>query len=171
MNGMNAQSGPLHSACGSNEYLLEDYLAGTLPSGESEKLARHLTACDDCRLALADAESGSRVFRLAGSLAGSPPDPHPAFARVVMARIREHREAGSVWNPFVALAWKFAATATLALLIMVTYAVSRADEAQPESTTVTQSAVRDIFSPVPARPPDTRDEAILMVVEPNYANR
>ena len=165
-----------HSACVSQEHLLEDYLGGSLATAESEKITRHLADCEGCQRALSGAEAGSRVWRLSASLMAVPPKPHPAFARTVMARIREQkiaREAASLWNPFVALAWKFAATASLALLVMVTYAFSHADQVQPEtaSLSVTQTAVHDIFSPVPAGQPDTRSEAILMVTEPTYANR
>jgi hypothetical protein len=171
---MNLHNEPLYTACTRHEHLLEDYLAGALSGAQSEWVATHLTTCEGCRRAVSDARAGSYLWRLAGSLATAPSEPHAAFARTVMARIRDYqmsREGAGLWNPFVTLAWKFAATAALALLIMVTYAVSRADQNQIEGISVAQAALPDIFSPVPSRNPNIRDEAILMMVESNYANR
>jgi hypothetical protein len=163
-------------ACRNYEPLLEDYLSGALSQFESEGVRKHVAICSGCSSALGDARSSVRLLRAGldtqqGLLAG------PAFARTVMARIRQQeslREVVSFWQPFVSLAWKFAATASLALLILATYARTGTGP-EPEQVQVASAlqseAHADLFAPDPATPPASRDEVVLMMADADYANK
>lgn len=162
------------SACSTYEPLLEDYLSSSLSNDASQNVEGHLASCRGCSAALEDARAGARLLGFSGALSQDVAAPAPAFARRVMARIHEYQaahEASSFWHPFVGLAWKFAATAALALLIMVTYAASNSGRNQAQVAPAAQAENYDLFSPNPVRSPDTRAEVISMMVEPNYANR
>jgi hypothetical protein len=163
-------------ACRNYEPLLEDYLSGCLSQSESEGVQKHVAVCSACSDALGDARASVRLLRAsldtqAGLLAS------PSFSRTVMARIRQQeslREVVSLWQPFVSLAWKFVATASLALLIMATYArTGRGPE--PEQVQVASAlqseAHADLFAPDPATPPASRDEVVLMMADADYANK
>jgi hypothetical protein len=101
------------------------------------------------------------------------PDPGPGFSRVVMARIRAEMsrrgEQKSIWQPFISLAWRFAATATLALAVLVTFDAVRHIQYGPQTNmdyaTVTET--RDLF-PDPSSPPANRDEVLMMVADTNH---
>jgi anti-sigma factor RsiW len=152
------------SACQTYEALLEDYLHAEL-SGEGAKLtAAHLASCAACREAVEQAKASMRLLRAAEPSA----DPGPAFARVVMARIRsaENEKAAApanFWQPFVSLGWRFAATATFALAALVTYNAGWGHRPQPN--VVMQRPTIDIFAPEPARAPATGDEVLMMVAD------
>ena len=157
---------PVHNiaACPEFEALLEDQLAGELSGADAEKLAKHVEGCAACGDALEEATAGTRLLQLAEAA----PDPGPGFSRVVMARIRaesERRsEEKSLWLPLISVAWRFAASATLALLVLVTFDASRHSQAR---TRVAQS--HDLFAD-PTSPPASRDEVLRMVVETNHGN-
>jgi hypothetical protein len=91
-----------------------------------------------------------------------------------MARIRmaeEERTARArFWQPFVSLGWRFAATATLALGILLTYAARWGSGPQPNIAAVRPTEARDLFSPEPARAPASGDEVLIMVAENGYGN-
>jgi predicted anti-sigma-YlaC factor YlaD len=154
-------------ACPEYETLLEDFLGGGLVGADAERATAHLETCAACRGALEEAVAGARLLKVAGILASPAPEPGPAFARTVMARIRaeEHASAQEApfWRPFVSLAWRFAATAALALAALVTYATVRHGAAYGNNTVAVQTDTRDIFSPDPAQAPASRDDVLIMV--------
>src|SRR5579862_682371 len=113
-----------NTACTKYEAVLEDYLEGALGAVESRAAEAHWRDCAGCRAALNQASASVRLLRFAGPAAG----PGPAFARTVMARIRaaeaemtSSSERASFWQPLVKFGWRFAATATLLLAVLVTY--------------------------------------------------
>jgi Putative zinc-finger len=154
-------------ACPEYETLLEDFLGGGLGGADAERATAHLETCGACRGALEEAAAGGRLLKVAGILAGAAPEPGPAFARTVMARIRSAEQSSApeapFWRPFVSLAWRFAATAALALAALVTYATVRHGAARGNNTVAVQTDTRDIFSPDPAQPPASRDDVLMMV--------
>lgn len=162
-----ADKGHIERACAAYETVLEDYLAGDLAGAEAERATAHLKTCAACRAALDEAASSARLLKMAGILAGPAPEPGPGFPRIVMARIRSAErpsaQEAKFWHPFVSLAWRFAATAALALAALVTYATVRHGAAYGNNTVAAQTETRDIFSPDPAQAPASRDEVLLMV--------
>jgi len=151
--------------------MLEDYLEGALSAADAKIAEQHWQNCAPCRGALDQAASSVRLLRLAGPSNG----PGPAFARTVMARIRTAEQEGSAeragfWQPLVRLGWRFAATATIALGVLVSYDAGWGHRAQPNGATARLMGVSDIFGPDPANPPANRDEVLMMVAETNHAN-
>lgn len=162
------EKGYIERACAEYEMLLEDYLAGGLGDADAQRTTAHLKTCAACRAALDEAASSARLVKMAGILAGAAVEPGPGFSRVVMARIRsaeQHsaREAG-LWRPFVSLAWRFAATAALALAFLVTYSTVRHGQAGGNNTVAIETETHDLFSPDPAQQPASRDDVLMMVV-------
>jgi hypothetical protein len=169
---MNTGSEFAGCACGEYELLLEDYLDGVLEGAGTRKLAEHLKSCIGCSQALADASAASRWLR---GFAEPAPEPSPAFARIVMVRIRaenEKRGPTNFWEPFVSLAWKFATTAALALVIMLAYA-SHSNTATISNTSMaavtTSGDVQDMLTPT-SSVPASRTELIQMVTESDSNN-
>lgn len=155
-------------ACPAYEAFLEDYLTGELGGSDAAKTSEHLKSCTACREALDLALGSSRLLRVAEP-AG---DPGPGFSRNAMARIRAELASAagerSIWNPFVTLAWRFAATATLALAVLLTYDAGWHSQPQPNLASIArQSESREIFSD-PASPPENRDDVLMMVVGPSH---
>jgi len=153
------------------EAKLEDYLGGHLSGADARELAEHLQRCELCGAALEDARASVRLLQLAEVA----PDPGPAFPRVVMARIRSEletgREARGLWQLFISLAWRFAATATLALLVMVTVEVAQHQRPPAPNVALVRSAeVRDLFTTDADRIPATRDDMLLMVAETEHGS-
>jgi len=157
-------------ACGEYELLLEDYLNGALGSSEKATVEQHLRACVPCRAAFENAAASVRLMRLAGPSDG----PGPAFARTVMARIRaaEDRvaERMGVWQPLVRFGWRFAATATLVLGVLVTYDAGWVRPAQRGANGARVAAMTDIFAPDPGKAPASRDEVLMMEAEVTHGN-
>jgi anti-sigma factor RsiW len=158
------------TACAKFEALLEDYLDGELAVGDAKLVEQHLQNCAACRSALEHVASSVHLLRFAGPSDG----PGPGFARTVMARIRVAEqdrtiERAGFWQPLVSLGWRFAATATLALGVLVTYDAGWGRHAQPEVKTARLMSVSDFFGPDPANPPADRDEVLMMVAETNHA--
>jgi anti-sigma factor RsiW len=155
-------------ACPEFEVFLEDYIAGELTSNDATKVSEHLQSCAGCRSALDGAAASVRLLRVAEPSA----DLGPGFARVVMARIRADvdRLAGekSIWQPFVSLAWRFAATATLALAVLLSYDASLHGQPQQNlALAVSQAESHDLF-PDPGGAPENRDQVLMMVAETNH---
>jgi anti-sigma factor RsiW len=159
-----------NTACAEFEALLEDHLAGELGGPEATKLSEHLKTCGGCHAAINLAAASRRLL----AAAEPTPDPGPGFARVVMARIRSEQERAasekSIWLPFVSVAWRFAAAASLAVIALVTYTttlhpVSKGSVAQLRTT---QS--RDLVSDA-GSPPESRDEILMMMAETNHGKR
>lgn len=162
-------------ACPEYEARLEDYLSGALTGPDArdvaKNLAEHLKVCAGCRAALDAASSSARLLRWAQPT----PDPGPEFTHNLMARIRAHQEQSAgeknLWKLFVPLAWRFAATATLALLALVAYDVRTSrNQPQPNVALVRAGEARDIF-PDPSGLPRNRDEVLMMVAETNHGNQ
>jgi anti-sigma factor RsiW len=167
---MNAEA--KSGACLEYEAKLEDYLGGQLSGADARDLAGHLQRCEPCSAALEDARASVRLLQLAEAA----PDPGPAFPRVVMARIRTEletgREARGLWQLFISLAWRFAATATLALVVMVTVEVAQHQrQTEPNVASVHSAEVRDLFTTEAERVPSTRDDVLLMVAETEHGSR
>jgi hypothetical protein len=164
------------NACLKYEAVLEDFLEGQLNAPDLKNLRTHLGECAGCRDALGTAQESVPLLRLAEPV----PAPGPQFSRVVMTRIRmdetmRTEEHASFWRPIVALAWRFAATAAVALILLLTYDVvgtsnSQSGTALVNQTEVNQTETPGIFTPEPVASPATRDDVLLMVAEMNYGN-
>ncbi len=156
-------------ACLEFESLLEDHLTGDLSNADAAKLAEHLENCVACTAALEIAAPSVPLLR------NIPPaaDPGPGFSRVIMARIRQElsrrSEQKSVWQIFVSMGWRFAATATLALALLVTVDTVRHNqlENQPSVADARATERRELF-PDPGRVPSNRDEVLMMVADTNH---
>jgi anti-sigma-K factor RskA len=157
-----------NSACFNYESLLEDYIDGALGEAEAE-VAAHLRDCTGCSSALDEAARSVRLLRVAEYSAA----PAPGFANNVMARIRSSEqertaERAGFWQPFIAWGWRFAATATLALAVLLTYNAGWIRQAQPSVTSVRPMDGVDIFAPEPARPPANGYEVLVMVADTTH---
>lgn len=163
---MAADTGTGNRACERYEALLEDYLSGELSGAAARSAAEHWQNCAACRAALQHAVASVRLLRAVEPSA----DPGPGFARTVMARIRaaeSESAAGraSFWQLFVSFGWRFAATATLAVAILVTYNAGWGGRLQPKASTARPIDSVDIFAPEPASAPVNRDEVLMMVAD------
>jgi len=159
------------AACPKYEALLEDYLEGDLGGAGAKDVAEHLAGCAGCREAFGEALASARMLRAAGPALG----PGPGFSRIVMARIdaaeqQRTAERATFWQPFVSFGWRLAATATLAIALLITYEAEWGRPLQPNLAVVRPMNVSDIFSPDPARPPATSDEVLMMLAENNHGN-
>jgi anti-sigma factor RsiW len=157
-------------ACTQYEARLEDFLGGGLSGAEKREVTEHLQSCPACKSALEEAGAGSRLL----SFMDASSDPGPAFARIVMARIRSEeaaRESRGFWQPFVSLAWRFAATAALALVVMVTYDV-RFHQAGTAvgGASVQQSDIHDLFATDADRAATNPDDVLIPVAEENHGS-
>lgn len=158
--------------CPDYEAKLEDFLSGELSGTDKREVAEHLKSCASCKAAMADAEMSARLLRLMEASA----DPGPAFSRIVMARIRSEQESvrqpRGFWQPFVSLAWRFAATATLALVVMVTYDVTSQETATEPNDVVAQSTqIHDLFPTDADHVSVNRDDVLLMQAETEHGKR
>jgi anti-sigma-K factor RskA len=170
---MSTDAGFETTACTKYEAILEDYLNGALDSVESRAAEAHWRDCAGCRAALDQASASVRLLRFAGSSAG----PGPAFARTVMARIRAAEsdldrasEPASFWQPLVKFGWRFAATATVLLGVLVTYDAGWGHHSQRNRANARLMGGNDIFAPDPANAPASRDEVLMMVADTNHGN-
>jgi anti-sigma-K factor RskA len=168
---MTTDTGFRNAACPEYEALLEDYLNGELEGAAALSAAEHWKNCAGCRAALERAAAASRWLRAAAL----PPKPRPGFSRTVMARIRmaedeRKAERAGFWQPFVFLGWRFAATATLAVGILLTYAAGWGNRPQPNIAVVRPTEARDLFAPEPARAPASGDEVLMMVAESGHGS-
>jgi predicted anti-sigma-YlaC factor YlaD len=167
---MNADNEFVSGACSAYEAMLEDYLDGALDNAGSRWLTDHLKGCVGCSHALEAASAASQWLRQAEPT----PDPGPGFARIVMARIRQEEDAQgrtSFWEPFVSLAWKFATTAALALVVMVAYASHRANSTAINVAVAGQSELQDMLMPSQSTVPANRSDFMAMVTESDNAER
>lgn len=160
-----------NKSCPQYEALLEDYLDGALSTAEANTAELHLRNCAACQSALEQASASVRLLRIVEPSEG----PGPAFARTVMARIRSAENDGIAerarfWQPLVRVGWQFAATAALALCVLVTYDAGWGRHTQSDLQTVGPTAMNDIFAPDPVNPPASRDEVLMMEAEANHAN-
>jgi len=157
------------AACSKYELLLADYLDGELADADAKSVAGHLSDCSSCQDAVERATASLRFLRAVEPSA----DPGPGFSRMVMARIRTAQhdptpERAGFWQPFVSMGWRFAATAALALVVLVTYDAGWGRHPQPNTTTARLMGVSDIFAPDPVNPPANRDEVLMMVADTTH---
>ncbi len=160
------------AACAKYEAQLEDYVAGDLGGAGAKNVTEHLERCAGCREAVDEAAASARLLRAVGPAEG----PRPAFSRTVMARIdsaeqERSAERATFWQPFVSFGWRFAATAMLALAILVTYEAGWVRRLQPNLVAVRPSTVSDLFSPDPEKLPANSDEVMMMLAENNHGNK
>jgi predicted anti-sigma-YlaC factor YlaD len=157
-------------ACAEYEALLEDHLGGALAGLDAKDTAEHLERCAGCRAALEKATASVRLLRVRGATT----DLGPGFARMVMARIRAEQQESTgaigVWQLFVSLGWRFAATATLAVAVLLAYDVTLGKPIQVNVASARPAEVHDIFAPDPAGVPASRDEILMMVAETSHGN-
>jgi anti-sigma factor RsiW len=168
---MATDTGFRNAACPEYEALLEDYLNGELEGPTAINAAEHWRNCAGCREALEQAVAASRLVRAVAL----PPKPGPGFSRTVMTRIllaEEERKAerAGFWQPFVFLGWRFAATATLAVGILLTYAAGWGNRPQPNVPAARPTEARDIFAPEPMSAPASGDEVLMMVAENGHGS-
>ena len=170
---MSADTAMPHTACPQYEALFEDYLNASLSSTDAARAEQHLENCEACRLALQNARSGMALFRAA---APERLIPDAGFSRIVMARIRAAEseltaERTGFWQSLVTLGWRFAATAALALAVLVAYDAGHARHMQPTSMAVRPIQATDfLLAAGPPQPPANRDEVLMMVAETNHGN-
>ncbi len=167
---MNAGKSLTNVACPEYEALLEDYLSGALCDANVAATAQHLEGCPKCRRAADAALAGGRMIREMSEAAGERPQPSPAFPRIVMARIRAAEAARlaeneGFWRSLVSLGWRFAVTATLAVVMLAAYDARRNLLPQPNVASVRPTEVRDIVSADTTVLPASRDEVLMMLAE------
>jgi predicted anti-sigma-YlaC factor YlaD len=154
------------TACSQYEAVLEDHLHGDLGGREATELAEHLKTCSGCRAALDEAVLSARLLRVAEPAA----DPGPGFSHVVMARIRAElhlNEAKSVWQPFVSLAWRFAATAAVALVILVSFDMGRHSQIRQDESLLATNRLPELV-PDQSSVPTSSDDVLLLMAETNH---
>jgi anti-sigma factor RsiW len=162
------------AACSRQEALLADYLSGDCNSTEAVSIEAHLQSCPNCRAAFDDAQASERLLRAGLPLLERSPEPRPEFARNVMARIRLEKDASAAerigfWQPVISFGWRFAATAMLALVILLAYAVGSRSSRQ-RSASAGQVPLADVFAPDPTSVPANQDEILIMVAETDHSN-
>jgi hypothetical protein len=170
---MNAENDFANCACSEYEVMLEEYLEGTLENGAVRKLSEHLKSCAGCSEALRDATEAANWLHQAERT----PDPGPAFTHMVMTRVRTYdaEERPGFWEPFVSLAWKFATTAALALVVMLAYAAHGTKAVSSEGSVATasglQGEMQEILVAGQSNVPATRSDMVRMVTESDNAEQ
>jgi hypothetical protein len=169
MNAKNSNAENNYAACTRYEAALEDHFQGVLRGPEAVMLAEHLQGCVGCRAALEDAAEGARLL----AIAEPSPDPGAGFSRIVMARIRQElqlSEGKSIWRPFVSVGWRFAATASFALVLLVSFELGRHSQWQSDQSIVAENRMPEI---VPERPslPANRDDVLLMMADTSHGKQ
>jgi anti-sigma factor RsiW len=158
-------------ACTEYEARLEDFLGGGLSGAEKREVTEHLQSCPACKSAVEEVGASSHLL----SFMEASADPGPAFARIVMARIRSEeaaRESRGFWQPFVSLAWRFAATAALALVVMVTYDVRfHQAGAVASGASVQQGDIHDLFATDADRVATNPDDVLIPAAEDNHGSK
>jgi anti-sigma factor RsiW len=160
------------TACSQFEALLEDYVDSSLNVADATRAEVHMRECAACRQAFETARMSAKVFRAAAPIEVIP---DPGFSRVVMARVRVAEsemsaENAGFWQSLVTLGWRFAATAALALVVLVAYDAGSARHAQPNPVAIRPIQATDfLFASDPAQPPANRDEVLIMVAETGHA--
>ncbi|HKQ88695.1 MAG TPA: hypothetical protein VJS43_18210 [Candidatus Acidoferrales bacterium] len=171
MSTMNAENEFAGGACPEYEAVLEDYLGGALENGASRKVTEHLKSCAGCGRALEDAAAASEMLRGVARV----PDPGPSFTHMVMARVRtaESESRTSFWEPFVSMAWKFATTAALALVVMLAYATHGTNSTTNPSvaSVAPQGEVQQMLMAGQSMVPATRSDLVRMVTESDNAEQ
>ena len=169
MNSENRKMENNYVACPRYEAALEDKLQGTLRGPDAAMLAEHLATCAGCRAALEDAAVSARLL----AIAEPARDPGVGFSRVVMARIRQElqtSESKSIWRPVVSVAWRFAASAAFALVLLASFDLGRHSQFVSDQSVVAENRMPEI---VPERPslPANRDDVLLMLADTSHGKQ
>jgi predicted anti-sigma-YlaC factor YlaD len=169
MNSENSNAEYNYAACTQYEAMLEDHLQGVLRGAAAAMLAQHLQGCLGCRAALQVARASARLL----AFAEPAPDPGAGFSRIVMARIRQElqtSEGKSIWRPVVSVAWRFAASAAFALLMLVSFDLGRHSQLQSDQSIMAENRMPEI---VPERPslPANRDDVLLMMADTSHGKQ
>jgi anti-sigma factor RsiW len=153
--------------CPGFESALEEYLEGELESTQISRVSDHLQSCTACHSAFELASASSLLLRATREPA-EPVDPWFARRTMLAIRAEEDRlaEEKRFWKPMEALAWRFAMSAGLAVVLLLAYG-RMAHVSTPGDAGARPAQVRDIFQD-PMRPPWDREEALLMVAEVNH---
>jgi hypothetical protein len=169
MNAKNSNAEIKYAACTKYEAALEDHFQGALHGPEAAMLAEHLRSCAGCRAALEDATASARLL----AIAEPSPDPGAGFSRIVMARIRQEMQTGegrSIWRPVVSVAWRFAASAAFALVLLVSFDLGRHSQSVSDQSIMADNRLPEIG--VERAPlPTNRDEVILMMADTSHGKQ
>lgn len=169
MNSENRNAENDYVACPQYEAALEDQLQGTLRGPEAAMLAEHLAICTGCRAALEDATVSARLL----AIAEPAPDPGAGFSRIVMARIRQElqtTESRSIWRPVVSVAWRFAASAAFALVLLASFDLGRHSQFVSDQAVVADNRMPEIVPERPSLPVD-RDDVLLMMADTSHGKQ
>ncbi len=156
------------AACRHYDAAWEDYLdlssasSGALVNDPSlaRELEEHLNRCVACREAFEAARLSRDLLR--GALEPAP-EPAQAFAKRVLAGIREQESAGQqLWRPLEVLASRLALTAATLLLLLAGYVYILSP--QDRSLARPRNQVTDGF-PQPVNQPSNQDEILISLAE------
>jgi predicted anti-sigma-YlaC factor YlaD len=169
MNSENRNAENDYVACPRYEAALEDQLQGMLRGPEAVTLTEHLLTCAGCRAALEDAAVSARLLAIAEPAA----DPGAGFSRIVMARIRQElqtSESKSIWRPVVSVAWRFAASAAFALLLLASFDLGRHSQVVSDQSVIAENRMPEIVSERPSLPAN-RDDVLLMMADTSHGKQ
>ncbi len=156
-------------ACPDFEARLYDRISGEMSASDITAVDAHLKNCPACAAAFERATFSARLLRIAEPT----PDPGPGFAHLTMAHIRQAQrdlaEERSIWSPFVSLAWKFAATAGVALALVLTFDISQ-HRTTVDGTYLSPSDDAGLFSDVNYKSSD-RDDFLVSPADENHGKR
>ncbi len=156
-------------ACPDLEARLYDRISGEMSASDALLIDAHLKTCPACSAAFERASFSARLLRIAEPT----PDPGPGFAHLTMAHIRQAQrdlaEERSIWSPFVSLAWKFAATAGVALALVLTFDISQHRTAV-DGTYLSPSGESELFSDVSFISAD-RDDFLVSPMDDDHGKR
>jgi predicted anti-sigma-YlaC factor YlaD len=149
--------------CPEYQASLEDVLRdGEVCIEPKSALELHLQACADCREALSDALTASKLMRHARYAEHSS---SPAFVTRVMATIREATQAApsAIWRPLEILASRMALVAAVLLLALSVYL----REFAPARAAVPLNGPAEIGAGMPEPPatPADADEVLMSLAD------
>lgn len=149
--------------CREFESRFEDYLGGV----RDVEVDKHLTLCENCRLALENSRLAGDLLREAWEPAS---EPSRAFLANVMARIHQEealaKSLASFWAPLEFLASRLSLTAAVLLLALSVYLMEFApNRSLPMGSATTELSASDI--PQPPSDPVSNEEVLQSLAERN----